>query len=113
MPPAPNDLTRVPTFFPTSLHHPPLAGRITDASALGHVLPALVTDRDGKPRALPTLFVDSSEFVVSKLKDRITHRAFGVVADAQALLHILRQYVERELDARAALVATAQAGSAR
>jgi len=44
--------------------------------------------------------VDSSEFVVSKLKDRGTHQAFGVVTNAQDFLHILRLYVERELDAR-------------
>ena len=45
--------------------------------------------------------MDSSEFVVSKLKDRGTHQAFGVVTNAQDFLHILRFYVERELQARA------------
>jgi hypothetical protein len=44
--------------------------------------------------------VDSSEFVVSKLKDRGTHQAFGVVTNAQDFMHILRLYVERELDTR-------------
>jgi hypothetical protein len=44
--------------------------------------------------------VDSSEFVVSKLKDRGTHQAFGVVTNAQDFMHILRLYVERELEAR-------------
>ena len=51
-------------------------------------------------RELPTICVDSSEFVVSKLKDRGTHQAFGVVTNAQDFMHILRFYVERELDAR-------------
>jgi len=51
-------------------------------------------------RELPTICVDSSEFVVSKLKDRGTHQAFGVVTNAQDFMHILRLYVERELDAR-------------
>ena len=47
-----------------------------------------------------TICVDSSEFVVSKLKDRGTHQAFGVVTNAQDFMHILRLYVEREMDAR-------------
>ena len=37
---------------------------------------------------------------MSKLKDRGTHQAFGVVTNAQDFMHILRLYVERELDAR-------------
>jgi hypothetical protein len=37
---------------------------------------------------------------VSKLKDRGTHQAFGVVTNAQDFMHIMRLYVERELDAR-------------
>jgi hypothetical protein len=52
-------------------------------------------------RELPTICVDSSEFVVSKLKDRGTHQAFGVVTNAQDFMHILRLYVERELQTRA------------
>ena len=36
-------------------------------------------------------------FVVSKLKDRGTHQAFGVLTNAQDFMHILRIYVEREL----------------
>ena len=35
---------------------------------------------------------------MSKLKDRGTHQAFGVVTNAQDFMHILRLYVERELD---------------
>ena len=70
------------------------------AIATGNMLPAFVTEQDGSMRELATICVDSSEFVVSKLKDRGTHQAFGVVTNAQDFMHILRLYVERELDAR-------------
>jgi len=70
------------------------------AIATGNMLPAFVTATDGTMRELPTICVDSSEFVVSKLKDRGTHQAFGVVTNAQDFMHILRLYVERELEAR-------------
>lgn len=70
--------------------------------ATGNMLPAFVTDADGSMRELVTICVDSSEFVVSKLKDRGTHQAFAVVTNAQDFMHILRLYVERELDARRA-----------
>jgi lysine-ketoglutarate reductase/saccharopine dehydrogenase-like protein (TIGR00300 family) len=70
------------------------------AIATGNMLPAFVTEADGSLRELPTICVDSSEFVVSKLKDRGTHQAFGVVTNAQDFMHILRLYVERELAAR-------------
>jgi hypothetical protein len=72
------------------------------AIATGNMLPAYVTEADGSMRELPTICVDSSEFVVSKLKDRGTHQAFGVVTNAQDFMHILRLYVERELTDRAA-----------
>jgi lysine-ketoglutarate reductase/saccharopine dehydrogenase-like protein (TIGR00300 family) len=72
------------------------------AIATGNMLPAFVTEPDGSLRELATICVDSSEFVVSKLKDRGTHQAFGVVTNAQDFMHILRFYVERELAARAA-----------
>lgn len=71
------------------------------AIATGNMLPAFVTRKDGSLRELATICVDSSEFVVSKLKDRGTHQAFGVVTNAQDFMHILRLYVERELSARA------------
>ena len=77
------------------------------AIATGNMLPAFVTEADGALRELPTICVDSSEFVVSKLKDRGTHQAFGVVTNAQDFLHILRLYVERELGARALAAADA------
>ena len=70
------------------------------AIATGNMLPAFVTEANGSLRELTTICVDSSEFVVSKLKDRGTHQAFGVVTNAQDFMHILRLYVERELDTR-------------
>jgi lysine-ketoglutarate reductase/saccharopine dehydrogenase-like protein (TIGR00300 family) len=70
------------------------------AIATGNMLPAFVRNSDGTLRELATICVDSSEFVVSKLKDRGTHQAFGVVTNAQDFMHILRIYVEREITAR-------------
>jgi lysine-ketoglutarate reductase/saccharopine dehydrogenase-like protein (TIGR00300 family) len=75
------------------------------AIATGNMLPTFVTEKDGTLRELTTICVDSSEFVVSKLKDRGTHQAFGVVTNAQDFMHILRLYAERELDQRRAAVA--------
>ena len=83
------------------------------AIATGNMLPAFVTEKDGSLRELATICVDSSEFVVSKLKDRGTHQAFGVVTNAQDFMHILRLYVERELQARGAAVGAATATAAR
>jgi len=85
------------------------------AIATGNMLPAFVTAPDGSMRELPTICVDSSEFVVSKLKDRGTHQAFGVVTNAQDFMHILRLYVERELATRetTASVAATTADRAR
>ena len=45
------------------------------AIATGNMLPAFVAGPDGTMRELATICVDSSEFVVSKLKDRGTHQA--------------------------------------
>jgi lysine-ketoglutarate reductase/saccharopine dehydrogenase-like protein (TIGR00300 family) len=72
------------------------------AIATGNMLPAFVMEQDGGVRELATICVDSAEFVVSKLKDRGTHQAFGVVTNAQDFMHILRLYLERELDQRKA-----------
>ena len=82
------------------------------AIATGNMLPAFITEPDGSLRELPTICVDSSEFVVSKLKDRGTHQAFGVVTNAQDFMHILRLYVERELVARRAASADASIAAA-
>jgi lysine-ketoglutarate reductase/saccharopine dehydrogenase-like protein (TIGR00300 family) len=82
------------------------------AIATGNMLPAFVTEADGTLREMPTICVDSAEFVVSKLKDRGTHQAFGVVTNAQDFMHILRLYVERELDGRTASTAPARTAAA-
>jgi hypothetical protein len=82
------------------------------AIATGNMLPAFVTEKDGSMRELPTICVDSSEFVVSKLKDRGTHQAFGVVTNAQDFMHILKLYVERELTDRKAAPAATQTSTA-
>ncbi len=62
--------------------------------AFGNMLPAYVVESDTEYRPLTTIAVDSSEFVVSKLKDRGTHQAFGVITNAQDFLHVLRHFVE-------------------
>src|SRR5215203_2389666 len=82
------------------------------AIATGNMLPAFVTEPDGTLRELPTICVDSAEFVVGKLKDRGTHQAFGVVTSAQDFMHILRLFVERELDDRGATVGSRAATAA-
>jgi lysine-ketoglutarate reductase/saccharopine dehydrogenase-like protein (TIGR00300 family) len=70
--------------------------------ATGNMLPSYVwSEETGEVRPLTTICVDSSEFVVSKLKDRGTHQAFGVITNAQDFLHVLRHYVEIEAAARA------------
>lgn len=63
--------------------------------AFGNMLPAYVVDADQSLRPLTTIAVDTSEFVVSKLKDRGTHQAFGVITNAQDFLHVLRYFVEQ------------------
>jgi len=62
--------------------------------AVGNMLPAYYADDAGQLRELPTISVDASEFLVSKLKDRGTHQAVGVVTNAQDFMSILRAAVE-------------------
>jgi hypothetical protein len=72
------------------------------AIATGNMLPSYYRDETtGELREIATICVDSSEFVVSKLKDRGTHQAFGVITNAQDFLHVLRFFVEREVASRA------------
>jgi lysine-ketoglutarate reductase/saccharopine dehydrogenase-like protein (TIGR00300 family) len=71
-------------FVATALH----------AIAVGNMLPSFHTHR-GAPEPLTTICVDQTEFVVSKLKDRGTHQAFGVVTNAQDFMHVLRFYVDQ------------------
>ena len=63
--------------------------------AFGNMLPAYAVDgASGEPRPIPTVAVDSFEFVVAKLRDRGTHQAFGVITNAQDFLHVLRHFVQ-------------------
>ena len=71
-------------FIATALH----------AIAVGNMLPSFHNHR-GSPEPLMTICVDQTEFVVSKLKDRGTHQAYGVVTNAQDFMHVLRSYVEK------------------
>lgn len=63
--------------------------------AVGNMLPAYYEDPQRGLCELPTISVDASEFLVSKLKDRGTHQAIGVVTNAQDFMSILRATVER------------------
>jgi lysine-ketoglutarate reductase/saccharopine dehydrogenase-like protein (TIGR00300 family) len=73
-------------FIATALH----------AIAVGNMLPAFHThNAEGRPEPLLTICVDQTEFVVTKLKDRGTHQAFGVVTNAQDFMHVLRHFVEQ------------------
>ncbi len=65
--------------------------------AVGNMLPAYYDDPQRGMTELPTICVDASEFLVSKLKDRGTHQAVGVVTNAQDFMSILRATVEREV----------------
>lgn len=71
-------------FIATALH----------AIAVGNMLPAFHTQNpEQRPEPLLTICVDQTEFVVTKLKDRGTHQAYGVVTNAQDFMHVLRHYV--------------------
>ena len=73
-------------FVATALH----------AIAVGNMLPAFVDAPNLEDlRPLATICVDQTEFVVTKLRDRGTHQAYGVVTNAQDFMHVLRFYVER------------------
>lgn len=65
--------------------------------AVGNMLPAYYEDPQRGIVELPTICVDASEFLVSKLKDRGTHQAVGVVTNAQDFMSILRATVEHEV----------------
>lgn len=65
--------------------------------AVGNMLPAYYEDPKRGIQELPTITVDSSEFLVSKLKDRGTHQAVGVVTNAQDFMSILRVAVEKAI----------------
>lgn len=79
--------------------------------AFGNMLPAYVDEGRGTLRPLTTIAVDSSEFVVSKLKDRGTHQAFGVITNAQDFLHVLRHFVEQAMTSAPGATPLAGAGA--
>ena len=58
--------------------------------AAGNMLPTFCTAPDGSIREITTICVDQTEFLVSKLKDRGTHQAFGVVTNAQDFMRLLQ-----------------------
>lgn len=60
------------------------------AIAAGNMLPTYCTAADGSIREITTICVDQTEFLVSKLKDRGTHQAFGVVTNAQDFMRLLQ-----------------------
>lgn len=68
--------------------------------AVGNMLPAYYEDPARGLVELPTICVDASEFLVSKLRDRGTHQAVGVVTNAQDFMSILRTAVEQEIAGR-------------
>lgn len=58
--------------------------------AAGNMLPTYCAAPDGSIREITTICVDQTEFLVSKLKDRGTHQAFGVVTNAQDFMRLLQ-----------------------
>jgi lysine-ketoglutarate reductase/saccharopine dehydrogenase-like protein (TIGR00300 family) len=62
--------------------------------AVGNMMPSYYSDPVRGIVELPTICVDVSEFLVSKLKDRGTHQAVGVVTNAQDFMSNLRTAVE-------------------
>ena len=58
--------------------------------AVGNMLPTFCVRPDGTMAEITTICVDQTEFVVSKLKDRGTHQAFGVVTNAQDFMRLVQ-----------------------
>ena len=58
--------------------------------ATGNMLPTFCTKPNGEISEITTICVDQTEFLVSKLKDRGTHQAFGVVTNAQDFMRLLQ-----------------------
>ena len=63
--------------------------------AVGNMLPTYYLNEKGIPEELVTICVDQTEFLVSKLKDRGTHQAFGVVTNAQDFMRLLQLELAR------------------
>ena len=66
--------------------------------AVGNMLPAYYEDPGRGIVELPTICVDASEFLVSKLRIAARTGAVSVVTNAQDFMSILRAAVEDELD---------------
>ncbi len=58
--------------------------------AAGNMLPTFCTRPDGSITEITTICVDQTEFLVSKLKDRGTHQAFGVVTNAADFMRVVQ-----------------------
>lgn len=58
--------------------------------AVGNMLSTYHQSEEGTIREITTICVDQTEFVVSKLKDRGTHQAFGVVTNAQDFMRLIQ-----------------------
>ncbi len=58
--------------------------------AAGNMLPTFCTKPGGEVAEITTICVDQTEFLVSKLKDRGTHQAFGVVTNAQDFMRLIQ-----------------------
>ncbi|HZU97348.1 MAG TPA: hypothetical protein VFF73_11675 [Planctomycetota bacterium] len=57
--------------------------------ATGNMLPTFCTRPSGEIAEITTICCDQTEFTVSKLKDRGTHQAFGVVTNAQDFMRLV------------------------
>ncbi len=62
--------------------------------AVGNMLPTFCVAPGDGIREIATICVDQTEFLVSKLKDRGTHQAFGVVTNAQDFMRLLQLELE-------------------
>jgi lysine-ketoglutarate reductase/saccharopine dehydrogenase-like protein (TIGR00300 family) len=69
------------------------------AIAVGNMLPTFCVRSGGEISEISTICVDQTEFVVSKLKDRGTHQAFGVVTNAQDFMRLLQLEIGAEIAA--------------
>lgn len=65
--------------------------------AVGNMLATYCVRPDGSFDELATIVVDQTEFLVSKLKDRGTHQAFGVVTNAQDFMRVVQlELIDRQ-----------------
>lgn len=58
--------------------------------AMGNLLPTYRLGPDGTPEEVKAVCVDQTEFAVSKLRDRGTHQALGIVTNAQDFVRLLQ-----------------------